>query len=458
MPLFDVFSASLLLTSLLLAGATLLLLARESRWRGPALWWAIAHAWAFVTTVAYFAHLHGVAGGYAVSGFASTQFAASLLLGALPQRTRRTMAWLLGGAVAAWAFYTLLRAFGWIFDGALLLVNIVALLATARLLLRSPDFRSNSYGRWLAGLFILRAVHDLPLIWFVRNHHVPSGDFLVSALFAMANAVLMVMFVHRQQERLLRRLVRDLDLARRMAERAEHARNALLAGMSHELRTPLNAICGFAHLLENDDSLDAAKRRDYAHSVGQAGARLTRIVEELLELARVGDAGGKGRGRTAEDGGSAGEGAAFSVDLERLFREEWAPRFRIVRQGRGRLPRDVLALDPALLEHVLDRLDRLVRLHGRGRDRIVVSVADGRLRLTVSIPDAGGLERSLSDIISGRRDPYRADASPLDADLSVALVETCAHRMGGRLDIRREGRNVRLAVSVPLTAGVSSAA
>lgn len=458
MPPFEVFSVDLLLASLLLAGVTLLLLARESRWRGPALWWAIAHAWALVTAVAYFAHLNGLSGAYAVSAFASSQFAASLLLGTLPQRSRRTVALLIGGGIVASAIYLLLRHSGLVFDGALLLFNIAVLLLGARLLYRSAEFRSNPYGRWLAALFLLRALHDLSLIRLVHSHQNLSVDLLISALFAMANAVLMVLFVHRHQEWLLRRLVRDLDLTRRASERAERTRNALLAGMSHELRTPLNAICGFAQLLEHGDSLAEEKRREYAHCVSEAGTRLTRIIEELLELASIENATQSWMQK--ERNGAVKVGERRCASLDELFRERWEKRYPIIWVGdsRRRLP-DLAPVAPELLEHILDRLVRLVHLCRDLNEPGIRTALEGTiLRLEIRMSCAEEIERSLSHVIAGRCDPYTAEETPVEADLSLALVETCAYRLGGGTDLRREGGGLLLVVTIPLIRTASTAA
>jgi len=76
-----------------------------------------------------------------------------------------------------------------------------------------------------------------------------------------------------------------LDRAREEAERANAAKSEFLARMCHELRTPLNAIIGFSQLLELE-GLEAGQREDIGH-VLKAGSHLLRLIEEVLDLARI---------------------------------------------------------------------------------------------------------------------------------------------------------------------------
>jgi len=58
-----------------------------------------------------------------------------------------------------------------------------------------------------------------------------------------------------------------------------------LSRTSHELRTPLNAILGFAQLLEQD--LSPGKQRDSVSLILGAGQHLLKLINEVLEIARV---------------------------------------------------------------------------------------------------------------------------------------------------------------------------
>lgn len=85
--------------------------------------------------------------------------------------------------------------------------------------------------------------------------------------------------------RLLAENIRDSIQARQEAEVASTTKSMFLSRTSHELRTPLNAILGFAQLLEQD--LSPGKQRDSVTLILGAGQHLLKLINEVLEIARI---------------------------------------------------------------------------------------------------------------------------------------------------------------------------
>lgn len=77
----------------------------------------------------------------------------------------------------------------------------------------------------------------------------------------------------------------ELDVQKKIAERAVLAKDSFLANMSHEIRTPLNAIIGFTDLLAQT-KLDSIQR-DYIDSVQIAGENLLLIINDILDLSKM---------------------------------------------------------------------------------------------------------------------------------------------------------------------------
>jgi two-component system sensor histidine kinase KdpD len=78
----------------------------------------------------------------------------------------------------------------------------------------------------------------------------------------------------------------------RIAAETERTRSTLLSAVSHDLRTPLTTISGAAEaLLERSSPIDEAGRRDLLETVREEAARLTRLINDLLDLTRL-EAGG----------------------------------------------------------------------------------------------------------------------------------------------------------------------
>ncbi len=68
--------------------------------------------------------------------------------------------------------------------------------------------------------------------------------------------------------------------------RADNVKTALLRSVSHDLRSPLTAISAAAEALQSE-SLSSEERADMVSVIGGESRRLSRLIENLLELSRL---------------------------------------------------------------------------------------------------------------------------------------------------------------------------
>jgi PAS domain S-box-containing protein len=79
-----------------------------------------------------------------------------------------------------------------------------------------------------------------------------------------------------------------LIAAKHAADLASKAKSEFLSNMSHELRTPLNAILGFAQLIYDSKKPAISDRhKEHLQYVIEGGEHLLRLINEILDLARI---------------------------------------------------------------------------------------------------------------------------------------------------------------------------
>jgi two-component system OmpR family sensor kinase len=85
----------------------------------------------------------------------------------------------------------------------------------------------------------------------------------------------------------VRVLAESLELMARQVKASQQAMRDLVANVSHDLKTPLTSIQGFAQALLEGATQDETARQRAASVIYEESGRMVRMVEELLDLARI---------------------------------------------------------------------------------------------------------------------------------------------------------------------------
>jgi len=88
-------------------------------------------------------------------------------------------------------------------------------------------------------------------------------------------------------DRVLRDKNVELELAVKVAEKANLAKSEFLSSMSHELRTPLNAILGFTQLIEAGLPPPTPSQQRSLEQILKGGWYLLELINEILDLALI---------------------------------------------------------------------------------------------------------------------------------------------------------------------------
>jgi signal transduction histidine kinase len=232
-----------------------------------------------------------------------------------------------------------------------------------------------------------------------------------------------------------------LEHARREAaalRRSQAIQRELLSSLSHELRTPLTAIQGFAStLLQPDLTWDAASTDRFLRSIAAEGARLERLVGDLLDS------------------------SAIESGVLRLQRH-WCDLTLVVEAARRLVSggdairvRAAGEVEPVWGDH--DRLEQVfVNLlenavaHGASRHGVDVRLRRGRTPGTVEVEVADhgpGIPAALADRIFEPRVRAPSDVAGTGLGLPIARGIVVAH--GGTLVAVPARRGARFLVTLP---------
>jgi two-component system sensor histidine kinase KdpD len=324
-------------------------------------------------------------------------------------------------------------------------------------------FVSSLWG-WRIGL-LAAVASALAFNWF---HIPPTGRFDVAAdrdavalvtfvIVAVAGSALAEMARARAAEAERRRQETDAVLAelRELAaerdrieaeaieagalRRSDELKTALLRSVSHDLRTPLTSIIAAGTALDSR-SLTEEERHELSEAVVQEGQRLSRLVENLLDVSRL-------------ESGNA-EPRQEPIDLAGVLeaaRESIAGDGAEVRLGVDpEIP--PLVADPVQLERAFANLFENGVRHGGGRPVLVRSRESGG-RLVVRVVDQGpGIPEQERERIF---EPfYRREGARQGFGLGLAIARGFIEANGGELAVESvPGQGSTFVVSFPLNGG-----
>lgn len=237
-------------------------------------------------------------------------------------------------------------------------------------------------------------------------------------------------------------LLRQINALSEEAARSSRLQTEFISSVSHELRTPLTAITGWAETLSYDEAIVGDSRRG-VEIVARETARLTKMVEELLEFTRIQD----GRFRLnlePVDLLAETEDAVFTYS--RLFQQEQL----VLDYDCGETENIPVEADPERLRQVLlNLLDNAVKYGAEG-GRVEVRADTEADYAVLSVRDYGpGIpENELPHV---KEKFYKGSGKARGSGIGLAVCEEIVSRHGGTLEIENaEGGGTRARVRLPL--------
>ncbi len=211
---------------------------------------------------------------------------------------------------------------------------------------------------------------------------------------------------------------------------ADRARRQLLADVTHELRTPLTAIRGYTETLALEQYAPAhPDGRRFVHIVDVEAQRLERLVNDLLDLARL-DAGGG-----ALDRAPVSIAALFARVRDRHERQAAADGISLDTRVADGL--DTVTGDARRLEQVVQNLTANALRHTPRGGHVSLAAAREGDTVVLRVRDTGeGIPAEHLPHVFDRF--YKADPARTDAGgtgLGLSIVKAIVERHGGAVDV-----------------------
>ena len=279
--------------------------------------------------------------------------------------------------------------------------------------------RGSERTRHVPIIFVTAGAHDMQRVF--RGYDLGAVDFLHKPVepHVLRNKADVFFQLHRQRQRLVQEL----------QERTETLRlNEMFAAvLSHDLRTPLSAIVTGAQLLHHSSPDDFVRR--ISSRILSSSHRMTRMIEDLLDLTRARLAGGIPITRAQVDLGSV---------LARVTQEHQAahPERRIELQPIGKLTGE---WDGDRLGQVAANLIGNALQYGENEPVTIHLDGTDPDEVKFTVTNAGAIP---PDLLPNLFDPFRGSNQGtrhgLGLGLYIAQQIVCSHHGRIEVDIQRE--------------------
>jgi two-component system OmpR family sensor kinase len=226
----------------------------------------------------------------------------------------------------------------------------------------------------------------------------------------------------------LNRMLGEHEAAFAQRDATEERLRQFLADASHELRTPLTSIRGYAELFRRGASERPEDLATVMRAIEDEASRMSRLVEDLLLLARLDDARPLEHLPVAvDDLVERAIEAARAAEPDRLLQFEFAERPLVVEGDAGRL------------RQVIDNLLANVRRHTPAHAAAHVSLRPTGDEIVLTVEDTGpGIAFADRELVFGRfsRPDVARGREQGGAGLGLAIVRSIVTAHGGSIAIR----------------------
>ncbi len=249
-----------------------------------------------------------------------------------------------------------------------------------------------------------------------------------------------------QKSRSLEQATRELRAANEQLKSLDRLKDDFMSSVTHELRTPLTSIRALAELMLEDAEMPAPQRQQFLGIVVAETERLTRLVNQVLDMAKI-------------ESGHA-EWHNSEVDMGRLLSQAMQTTAEMFRERGAELSLSLPPGPPVVIRADADRLTQVVlnllsnaaKFLPPQAGRVEVTLSTDAAGLTVAVQDNGpGVPPEQQALIFEKfRQGGDQARRPQGTGLGLPISRQIVAHFGGRLWVESEpGRGARFLFRLP---------
>ena len=253
--------------------------------------------------------------------------------------------------------------------------------------------------------------------------------------------------------------VATILLAAEKERRISALKSEFVANVSHELKTPLALVRMFGEMLQSGRVTSEAKRQEYLEIIVRESERLSGLIENVLDFAKV------ERGRDAYElaDGDVGEAVGRAANVYRYRAEQNGKALTV--EVESDLPRARID-ERAIQLAVINLVDNALKYAPDGDVIAIRCAREGSSSIAIRVVDQGpgvadeDRQRIFERFVRGSAAPDanqgksdRASAPVRGSGIGLALVKHIAESHGGRAWVESEvGHGASFVITVPFDA------
>ncbi|MGV8898218.1 MAG: ATP-binding protein [Burkholderiaceae bacterium] len=226
----------------------------------------------------------------------------------------------------------------------------------------------------------------------------------------------------------------------------DHLKDNFISTITHELRTPLTSIRAFSEILRDNPDLAVERRTEYLNIVIKESERLTRLINDVLDLAKIGS--------------DSAEWQAVELDLKEVISDSINTISQVLKEkGISQTlelpaqPAPIVADHDRLMQVMLNLLSNAVKFCDQTQGSIHVSLTTLKDQWQVTVHDNGpGVQKQDQELIFDRfrQGGDTLTGKPQGTGLGLPISREIIHHFGGRLWVESPpGEGANFAFTLP---------